>query len=141
MPWLEWPGFACDGKNEMTEKLRIDLQILLPHVPDEADACIGRLIDDLQGRNGIEQVHLKAGSDGAPAQMCIHYDQDALPLARIREVVESAGARISERYGHALWNVTGIQHQRRIGRFGKARPADHAAGLIGRGAGWDAHGG
>ncbi len=113
MPWLEWPGFACDGKNEMTEKLRIDLQILLPHVPDEADACIGRLIDDLQGRNGIEQVHLKAGSDGAPAQMCIHYDQDALPLARIREVVESAGARISERYGHALWNVTGIQHQRR----------------------------
>jgi Zn2+/Cd2+-exporting ATPase len=97
----------------MTEKLRIDLQILLPHVPDEADACVRRLIDDLEGRNGIEQVHLRPGSDGAPAQLCVHYDPDVVPLARIREVVESAGAAISERYGHALWEVTGIGHQRR----------------------------
>jgi len=97
----------------MTEKLRIDLQILLPHVPDEADACVKRLIDDLEGRNGIEQVHLRPGSDGAPAQMCVHYNPDVVPLARIREVVESAGAAISERYGHALWEVKGIGHQRR----------------------------
>ncbi|MCD9007056.1 heavy metal translocating P-type ATPase [Luteimonas sp. XNQY3] len=97
----------------MTEKLRIDLQILLPQVPDEADACVGRLIDDLTGRNGIEQVHLRAGSDDTPAQLCIHYDQDVLPLARIRDVVESTGAAISDRYGHALWTVEGIGHQRR----------------------------
>ena len=97
----------------MTEKLRIDLQILLPHLPGEADACVRRLIDDLQGRNGIEQVHLRPGSAGAPAQMCVHYNPDVVPLARIREVVDGAGAAISERYGHAMWEVEGIGHQRR----------------------------
>ncbi len=97
----------------MTEKLRIDLQILLPHVPGEADACVRRLVEDLEGRPGIEQVHVRPASGDAPAQVCIHYDQDALPLARIREVVEAAGAAISERYGHASWNVDGIVHQRR----------------------------
>ncbi|MBX3725298.1 MAG: heavy metal translocating P-type ATPase [Xanthomonadales bacterium] len=97
----------------MTEKLRIDLQILLPQVPDEADACVRRLIDDLDGRNGIEQVHLRPGSDSVPAELCVHYNPDVVPLARIREVVESAGAAISERYGHALWEVEGIGHPRR----------------------------
>lgn len=97
----------------MTEKLRIDLQILLPDVPHEADACIHRLIGELEGRNGIENVHLRAGASGAPAQLCIHYDADAMPLARIRDVVESAGAAISQRYGHALWKMDGIGHSRR----------------------------
>ncbi|MCR6664403.1 MAG: heavy metal translocating P-type ATPase [Luteimonas sp.] len=97
----------------MTEKLRIDLQILLPHVPHEADACVRRLVDDLEGRNGIQQVHVRKASGDVPAQVCIHYDQDVLPLARIREVVEAAGAAISGRYGHMSWNVDGITHQRR----------------------------
>lgn len=97
----------------MTGKLRIDLQILLPQVPDESDACVRRLIDDLAGRNGISQVHLRPGSDGTPTQLCVHHDPDVVPLARIREVVERAGAAISERYGHALWEVKGIGHQRR----------------------------
>lgn len=37
----------------MTETLRIDLQLLLPGVPGEADACVGRLTRELEGRNGI----------------------------------------------------------------------------------------
>ena len=97
----------------MTETLRIDLQILLPQVPDESDACVRRLIHDLESRDGIVQVHLRAGSDGTPTQLCVHHDPDVVPLARIREVVERAGAAISERYGHALWEVKGIGHQRR----------------------------
>ena len=97
----------------MTGKLRIDLQILLPQVPDESDACVRRLIHDLESRDGIVQVHLRAGSDGTPTQLCVHHDPDVVPLARIREMVERAGAAISERYGHALWEVKGIGHQRR----------------------------
>lgn len=89
----------------MTGKLRIDLQILLPQVPDESDACVRRLIHDLESRDGIVQVHLRAGSDGTPTQLCVHHDPDVVPLARIREMVERAGAAISERYGHALWEV------------------------------------
>ena len=97
----------------MTEKLRVDLQILLPHVPDQADACVGRLIRDLEGRDGIEQVHVRDGEDGSPAQLCIHYDAEAFPLTRIREIVQAAGVEISGRYGHASWDVDGIGHQRR----------------------------
>ena len=88
--------------------LRLDLQILLPHVPDKADACVGRLIRELEGRGGIEQVHVRDGEDGTSAQVCIHYDAEMLPLARIREIVEGAGAAISGRYGHASWEVDGI---------------------------------
>lgn len=103
----------------MTEKLRLDLQILLPHVPDKADACVGRLIRELEGRDGIEQVHVRDGEDGTPAQVCIHYDAEMLPLARIREIVEGAGAEISGRYGHASWEVDGIVHQRRARTVGE----------------------
>src|SRR5699024_1560475 len=54
-------------------------------------------------------------SDGSPAthQLCIHYDPDTLPLVRIRELVEAAGARITEQFGHLVWNIEGITHQRR----------------------------
>lgn len=97
----------------MTETLRIDLHILLPQVPHEADACVGRLIDDLKGRNGIQEVHVRAGVGSTPAQVCIHYDPDTVPLARIRDLVEGAGAAISDRYGHVLWEVEGIGHERR----------------------------
>src|SRR5690606_22316179 len=97
----------------MTETLRIDLHILLPQVPHEADACVGRLIDDLKGRNGIQEVHVRAGVGSTPAQVCIHYDPDTVPLARIRELVAGAGAAISDRYGHASWEVEGIGHERR----------------------------
>jgi len=103
----------------MTGKLRIDLQILLPQVPDESDACVRRLIHDLESRDGIVQVHLRPGSDGTPTQLCVHHDPDVVPLARIREVVERAGAAISERYGHALWEVKGIGHQRRARTVGE----------------------
>ena len=97
----------------MTEKLRIDLQILLPDLPHEADACVGRLVNELEGRNGIEKVHVRAAVGNMPTQLCIHYDADAIPLARIREVVQNTGAAISQRYGHAFWMVDGITHERR----------------------------
>ena len=89
----------------MTGKLRIDLQILLPQVPDESDACVRRLIHDSERRDGIVQVHLRPGSDGTPTQLCVHHDPDVVPLARIRGVVERAGAAISERYGLSLIHI------------------------------------
>ncbi|RMH94504.1 heavy metal translocating P-type ATPase [Lysobacter pythonis] len=97
----------------MTATIRTDLQILLPDVPDQADACVDRLVQELAGRNGIERVHVRQAEGDTPAQLCVHYDADALPLARIRELVEAAGAGISGRYGHVVWKVDGIGHSRR----------------------------
>lgn len=97
----------------MTEKLRLDIPILLPSVAHDADACVARLITELQGREGVGNVHVLAAASGEPSQLCIHYDPDIIPLRRIREFAQSAGAMVTKRFGHAVWPVDGIGHERR----------------------------
>ncbi|QIN81174.1 heavy metal translocating P-type ATPase (plasmid) [Rubrobacter marinus] len=97
----------------MTGKLQLEIPVLLPYVPDERDECVGRLVEELEDREGVEEAHIVEGPDGEPAKLCIHYDPDALSLPRIRRISERAGARLTERFGHALWSVEGIDHPRR----------------------------
>ncbi|MAS13081.1 heavy metal translocating P-type ATPase (plasmid) [Nitratireductor rhodophyticola] len=97
----------------MTSKLRLDIPVLLPEIDDVADACVKRLTDDLEVRTGVERVHIVAGAGAEPAKLCLHYDPEILPLARIREIARTAGAQISARFGHLTWNVSGIGHERR----------------------------
>ena len=102
----------------MTRTLQLDIPLLLPDVADASDGCIRRLIADLDGRPGIEQAHVVSAAGDAPARLCIHYDPDILSLPRIREIVQAAGAAITERFGHVLWSVEGIAHQRRARTIG-----------------------
>lgn len=74
----------------MTEKLRLDIPIMLPGIPDTDDACVARLTSEIQSREGVEEVHVAAVGPGEPAQLCIHYDPSIVPLPRIRELVASA---------------------------------------------------
>ncbi|MDR7070368.1 Cd2+/Zn2+-exporting ATPase [Pseudoxanthomonas japonensis] len=99
--------------NKPEGKLRLDIPVLLPHVRDGADACIKRLQDDLTGRPGIERAHVRPAQGEGPGQLCLHFDPDVLSLARIREIANAAGARITENFGHVSWNVAGIGHERR----------------------------
>jgi Cd2+/Zn2+-exporting ATPase len=96
-----------------TQRLKLDLGILLPDAPGEADACVGRLINDLNGRGGIDQAHVVPASGEHPAQLCIHYDPTVASLARVREIAESAGAELTQRFGHVLWDVEGLLDERR----------------------------
>ena len=91
----------------MTEKLRLDIPILLPEVNTAADACVQILIEQIAGKEGVEDAHVVAGVDGEPARLCIHYDPDILPLPRIRDLIAAAGARISERYGSLIFRTSG----------------------------------
>ena len=95
------------------QRLQLDLPVLLPEAPGEADACVGRLVSDLADREGMERVHIAPASGEEPAKLCIHYDPEVLSLARVREIAQSAGARLTERFAHVLWEVDGVQHQRR----------------------------
>ena len=97
----------------MDRKFRLDIPVLLPEVSDASDACVARLTTELGAREGVEKVHVVAATDDAPAQLCIHFDPDTLPLARIRELAQAAGAQIAARFGHLTWDVTGIGHERR----------------------------
>ncbi|MGB3318033.1 MAG: heavy metal translocating P-type ATPase [Sphingopyxis granuli] len=97
----------------MKDHLRLDIPLLLPDVPDEADQCLDRLTSDLKGRQGIDEAHIIAANADNPAQLCIHYDPDVLPLERVRQVARSAGASLTEQYQHLLWSVDGLGHPRR----------------------------
>ena len=96
----------------MTEKLQIDLPVLLPDIAHDADACVQRLLVELRAYQGVENVHIRSGTNNQTHEVCIHYASEALSLARIRELVEAAGARITQRYGHLIWQVKGVTHQR-----------------------------
>ena len=91
------------------KKTKINLDIVLPDVPDEKDACIERLISLSQRQKGIEKVHLIPEKDGQETQLCFHYDPDLISLERVEELAKKAGAEITEHYSHLLIEVDGIR--------------------------------
>ncbi len=97
----------------MTDKLQLELPLLLPEVTDASDACVRRLMANLGARAGIVDVHVLAGQGSEASRLCVHYDPQVLSLARIRRIVSTTGAKISERFGHALLQVDGALHERR----------------------------
>ena len=97
----------------MPATVRLDLPILLPGVADARDACVARLTDELAATVGVDRAHVVPAEGAAPAQLCLHYDPAVVALPRIRRAAEHAGARLTRRYGHVVWPVAGLGHQRR----------------------------
>ena len=97
----------------MTARLRLELPLLLPEIDDAADACVTRLVENLRAREGVRNAHIVAAAGEEPPRLCVHYDPDLLSLPRIREIAQSEGAKITERFGHLFWNVDGLSNQRR----------------------------
>lgn len=85
----------------MTEKLRLELPLLLPEAPDTRDACVERVTAVLARRGGITEAHVVA-DDGSTPLLCLHYDPGMLTLAEVERLARAAGAAVSERYGHAV---------------------------------------
>lgn len=92
-------------------KLALELPLILPDVEDSADQCVGRLIEALSGRPGIEHAHIKKSPDHQ-LQLCVHYDPGVICLPRLREIAHATGAQISETYGHFLARIEST-HTRR----------------------------
>ena len=112
----------------MPSSLRLDLEVLLPDIADERDACVARLTDELAELDGIAKAHLAPADPDSPAQLCLHYDPDNLSVARVRRAALRAGATISNRYGHALWHTSGVAHSRRARTV--ARQLRRQAGVL-----------
>ncbi len=94
------------------EKMKINLDVLLPEVPNERDECVSKTIAALQNRKGIEKVHVVAAESGKPAQLCFHYEPEAISVSEIEAIAKEAGASVTEQYGHMLFDVSGIRHVR-----------------------------
>lgn len=89
----------------MTQKTRIDLDVLLPDRPGAADACMRRMTDALTAKSGVTGAHLVERTANAPGQICIHFDPETVALQDVRRIAEQAGARLHQKYGH---------HQRQV---------------------------
>lgn len=88
----------------------MDLDILLPEVPDERDHCVDRIINALESKRGIGKVHVVPEEGDQKAQLCFHYDPSEIPITRVEQLARKAGAKITEQYGHLLLDVSGIRH-------------------------------
>lgn len=86
----------------MSEKTRIDLLVLLPSVEDARDACLQRLTDLLEARDGVDSAHLVEASEDQADQVCIHFDPRQLSLGEVRELAHRAGAALDRKFGHVL---------------------------------------
>jgi Cd2+/Zn2+-exporting ATPase len=94
------------------KKTRINLDMLLPEVPDERDECVSRIIDQLQYKRGIDKVHVIPEEGNNKAQLCFHYNPSEISLNDVEKLAKKAGADITEHYGHLLIETTGVRHPR-----------------------------
>lgn len=83
-----------------TLKLKLDLPLLLPEVPQARDRCVTQLIDTLKGKEGISEAHISEANN--TPQLCIHYDPKVIALPRVRELARATGAQLTDRIGHLV---------------------------------------
>ena len=89
----------------MTEKLKLDLPLVLPDVADERDACVGRLTRLLQAE-GLELAHLVHEDGGT--RLCLHYDPQRFSVSRVRDLTQAVGAKIGDRFRHENLRIDGM---------------------------------
>lgn len=89
------------------DRVRLDLTVLLPEVPDARDDCVRRLRTMVSLKKGVTRVHLAPEADG-PAALCVHYDPAVVSVAEIERAAERAGARVGERFGHASLPIRAV---------------------------------
>ncbi len=90
-------------------KTQINLDLLLPNLPDARDACVDRIIGLLQKHKGIHEVHVEEAAGGNVPQLCFHFNPDLISIKEIGEIARQEGAGISSRYAHFLAEVGGLR--------------------------------
>ena len=92
----------------MMQKTRINLDILLPEIPDERDECVSRIISTMHLRRGIDKIHVIPANGDDKAQLCFHYDPEIISINEVEKLASKTGIAITDHYGHLLIDVSGI---------------------------------
>lgn len=92
-------------------KVRLDIPLLLPDVPQAKDRCVRELVNSLAARAGVAQAHI-VDAEGTAPQLCIHYDPGVISLQRVRELAQVGGAKLTDRFGHLIVRTTANMHAR-----------------------------
>ncbi len=85
-----------------SDRERIDLTVLLPHVKDESDRCVERLTEMLRAKNGVTRVHTRVNAITNAPELCIHFDPSEVSISEIREYAHRAGLSLEGKYGHLI---------------------------------------
>lgn len=91
----------------MERSTSVGLAVLLPDVPGERDACVGRLTESLTSHRGISQVHVVADADTSEPRVCIHYDPGLVSLADVQRMATRAGADVASKDPSASQSESG----------------------------------
>ena len=62
------------------EKIKINLNIVLPDVPNERDECVQRIISATESKKGIEKVHIVPERETSKTKLCFHYDPNKISI-------------------------------------------------------------
>ncbi len=96
----------------MTTKTKLDLKLVLPDVRSQHDACLARLQDLLQAKRGIERSHVVETGDRRAGELCVHFDQDLVPLQDLRNFAQQAGLQLQASYGHLQTDIEPLPERR-----------------------------
>ncbi|MCO8123997.1 heavy metal translocating P-type ATPase [Stieleria sp. TO1_6] len=96
----------------MTQKLKIELSLLLPSVPDARDECVTRISELIRSNQGVSDAHLVPGENDQRDQLCIHFDPNVTSLAEVRELARRTGAELEARFGHTNRRIQSMSASR-----------------------------
>ena len=95
----------------MAEKLELDLSLVLPEIPDERDACVGRLTELLQAE-GLEKVEASVGY--AAERLRLGHERNAIPTShrkRLLALVKRRPAQAKPKRADSMWAVAGTPYK------------------------------
>lgn len=87
----------------MTETLHLDVFMLLPHLPDEPDACVQRLEELIARAPGVEECRVRDSETGPV--LVARYDPGTLTVAQVQRLAQEAGEEVTETFGHMLLSM------------------------------------
>ncbi len=90
----------------MSQKLQLELDVVLPEAHDGHDQCVTELVNTLGRFDGVDTVHVFVDDsieddrpDGS-ATICLHLKPGAVSVSQLTERVRTTGTKIDSRCGH-----------------------------------------
>ena len=96
----------------MIARTQLDLNLLLPDVAEDSDACVQRLRDLIEAKTGVDATHLVERPAGGPPRLCVHVDPTKFSVQELRQFAHQAGAELQAKYGHLIADIASVSAAR-----------------------------
>jgi Cd2+/Zn2+-exporting ATPase len=90
------------------QALHLAISNALPGVEEADDGCIVRFGERMKAQTGISEAHLEEHE--GQTVLCLHYDPNLVPLARVERIARDTGVEITTRFRHETLPLLGMDH-------------------------------